>query len=154
MELLLLEDIKGLGKAGELVTVAAGYARNYLLPRRLAQMPTPHAVEFVRKKAARQEAEREAVKAEFMARAKKLATVTVDLTMKAAKEGHLYGSVTARQIAEALAAKGHVVEEKQILLAEHIKAVGEFDVNVVLHPEVQFPLKVVVSAEDEAQAKA
>jgi large subunit ribosomal protein L9 len=154
MELLLLEDIKGLGKAGELVTVAAGYARNYLLPQRLAQVPTAHAVEVVRKKTARLEAAREAEKAEHMARAKKLATVTVELTMKAAKEGHLYGSVSARQIAEALAAKGHTVEEKQILLAEHIKAVGEFDVTVVLHPEVQFPLKVVVAAEGEAPAKA
>lgn len=149
MELLLLQNVPGLGKAGDIVTVTRGYARNYLLPKRLAEVPSEQAIRVVRVKTARLEAEMEKEKAVRMDQAKVLATVTVEIAMKASEGGQLYGSVGARQIAEYLAHRGHAVEEKQVRLDEHLKAVGEYDVTVALHPEVQVPVKVVIAAESE-----
>ena len=117
----------------------------------LRQVPTDQAVREVRVKAARIEAEMEKEKAVRMEQAKQVAAVTVEFVMKVAEGGHLYGSVGPRQIAEYLTHRGHAVDEKQVGLAEHIKTVGEFDVPLTLHPEVQVPIKVVVRAEPEAK---
>ncbi|MCU0725915.1 MAG: 50S ribosomal protein L9 [Planctomycetes bacterium] len=149
MELLLLQNVPGLGKAGEIVTVSRGYARNFLLPKRLAEVPSEQAIRVVRAKTARIEAELEKEKAARMEQAKGLASVTVEIAMKAGEGGQLYGSVGAKQIAEYLSHRGHAVDEKQVRLDEHLKAVGEFDVNILLHPEVQVPVKVVITAEGE-----
>jgi large subunit ribosomal protein L9 len=149
MELLLLQKVSGLGKAGDIVTVSRGYARNYLLPQRLAEVPNEQAIRVVRAKTARLEAEMEKEKAVRMEQAKVLANVTVKIDMKASETGQLYGSVGARQISEYLSHRGHAVDEKQIHLDEHLKAVGEYDVTVTLHPEVQVPVKVIIAAESE-----
>ncbi len=150
MELLLLEDIDGLGKQGEIVTVARGYARNFLLPKKKAQVPSARAIEEVRVKAEKVRVLRLAEKADQMVTAKKLATVVLRISMKASETGHLYGSVGPRQIVDALAPEGYEVEEKQIILDPAIKDIGDYDVAVSLHPEVQVPVKVVVEAEEEA----
>jgi large subunit ribosomal protein L9 len=147
MELLLLQNVPGLGKAGEIVTVSRGYARNFLLPKRLAEVPTEQAIRVVRVKTARIEAENEKEKAARMEQAKGLASVTVEIAMKASEGGQLYGSVGAKQISEYLTHRGHAVDEKQVRLGEHLKAVGEYDVDILLHPEVQVPVKVVITAE-------
>ncbi len=149
MELILTEDVPGLGVRGDLVTVARGYAQNYLLPKKLARVPTAQVIQEVRAMAARRAAEREARKAERMEYAKRLATAHVTIPMKAGKEGQLYGSVGPRQIQEALAAQGYEVEEKQVDLDPHLKALGDYDVTIVLDPEVQVPVKVSVVSEEE-----
>jgi len=148
MELLLRDDVPGLGSRGDIVKVAKGYARNYLLPNGLAELPTPEAIEFVRKKAEKIAAEMELVKADRMEVAKTLATVAVTIAAKASEEGHLYGSVGAKQIADAIAAKGHELDEKQVVLETPLKDLGEYDVTITLHPEVQVPVKVTIEAEE------
>jgi len=147
MELLLRDDVPGVGMRGDIVNVARGYARNFLLPKGLAEVPTPQAVEAFRKRAAKVKAELELVKADKMELATKLAAVSISIAMKASEEGHLYGSVGPRQIVEALAPKGFEVDEKSVLLDPHLKEIGEYDVTISLHPEVQVPIKVTVAAE-------
>ncbi len=149
MELLLLEDVSGLGRQGEIVTVARGYARNYLLPKNLAKAPTAKAIEEVQARAEKTRVVKEADKAEQMDIAKKLATVSLTIPMKASEAGSLYGSVGPRHVLEALVAVGYELEEKQVNLDPHLKAVGEYDVSISLHPEVQVPVKVVITAEEE-----
>jgi len=148
MELLLRDDVPGLGTRGDIVKVARGYARNYLLPNGLAEVPTPEAIEAVRKQAEKISVELEKQKAEKMDVAKKLAGVALSIVANASEEGHLYGSVGAKQIQEALAAEGFELEEKQVALEAPLKEVGEFDVTIALHPEVLVPVKVTVSAEE------
>ena len=148
MELLLRDDVPGLGSRGDIVKVAKGYARNYLLPNRLAEVPTPEAIESVRKKAEKIAAEMEVIKADRMEVAKTLANVAVTIAAKASEEGSLYGSVGTKQIVDALEAAGHQVDEKQVMLDAPLKEVGEFDVTISLHPEVQVPVKVTVEAEE------
>jgi large subunit ribosomal protein L9 len=148
MELLLRDDVPGLGYRGDIVKVAKGYARNYLLPNRLAEVPTPEAIESVRKKAEKIAAEMEVIKADRMEVAKTLANVAVTIAAKASEEGSLYGSVGTKQIVDALEAAGHQVDEKQVMLDAPLKEVGEFDVTISLHPEVQVPVKVTVEAEE------
>ena len=149
MELLLVDDVPGLGNRGQIVNVARGYARNFLLPKGLARTPTADVIVSVRKRAEKIKAERAAEKAELMAAAKVLAAVSVSIAMKAGEGGQLYGSVGPRQIVDALLEKGFTVEEKSVQLEAHLKAVGEYDVMVSLHPEVQVPIKVTVAAEAE-----
>ena len=149
MELLLLETVDGLGARGEIVEVARGYARNFLLPKKLAKVPNAALIQEVRKKAARIQAEESAVKAVRMSEAQVLAGVSLEIAMKAGKEGHLYGSVGPRQIAELLKKLGHAVEEKHVVLDPPLKDLGDYDVNIALHPEVQVPVKVVIVAEEE-----
>jgi large subunit ribosomal protein L9 len=150
MELLLIDDVPGLGSRGDLVTVAKGYARNYLLPKGLARVPTEQAVVEVRARAEKIKAEEQAVVAERMDQAKTLAEAAVRLAMKASEEGHLYGSVGPRQVSEALAEQGFEVEERHVALESPLKEVGEYEVMISLHPEVQVPVKVTVVSEDEA----
>lgn len=149
MELLLVDDVPGLGDKGEIVTVARGYARNYLLPQGKARVPAPDLIEAIRKQAAKAQAEKAALRAERMEVAKKMATVALSIPAKASEEGHLYGSVGTRQIVDALAAEGYEVEERQVHLEQPLKEVGEYDVMIALHPEVQVPVRVTVAAEAE-----
>lgn len=149
MELLLRDDVPGLGSRGEIVKVPRGYARNYLIPNGLGEVPTPDAIASVRVQAEKIAVESEKQKAVKMDVAKKLAEVAVTISAKASEEGHLYGSVTAKQIQEALAGKGFELEEKQVELESPLKELGEFDVTISLHPEVLVPVKVTVEADEE-----
>jgi len=149
MELLLTQDVKGLGQQGEVVTVARGYARNYLIPQGLAAVPTEQKIGDVRALAEKNAVVAAAEKADLMEVAKVLATVSLRVAMKAAEGGHLYGSVGARQVVELLEAAGHTIDEKQVELEVPLKEIGEFDVAISLHPEVQVPIKVVIVNEEE-----
>lgn len=149
MELLLKEDVPGLGARGEIVTVARGFARNYLLPKGMAEVPTPEAIRIVRKKAEAHAKVMAAEKADKVELAQKLAAVALSIPMKASEEGHLYGSVGPRQIIESLEAEGFEFEEKVIQMDAHLKELGEYDVVLSLHPEVQVPIKVTVAAEED-----
>jgi large subunit ribosomal protein L9 len=122
MELLLKENVDNLGIRGDIVKVRPGYGRNYLIPQGLAMAATPANVKMI---------ERE---------------------RRAGEQGTLYGSVTAIDIAEALAAQGREVERRRILLKEPIKTTGEFSVPVKLHRDVSVSVKVVVAPEEDAAA--
>lgn len=146
MQVILKENIETLGHIGDIVKVAPGYARNYLLPKGLAVEATAkNAKELEHVK--RQMAYRKD-KALESARnlAARLSETPIALLHKAGEEGKLFGSVTNMEIAAFLKGKGFEIDRKTILLAEPIKHLGEFDVAVKIHPEVSATLKVTVSA--------
>lgn len=145
--IILLEDVEGLGKQGDVVTVADGYARNYLLPRGLAERATPQAQQRVEKmKRARAERlERELQEARELAA--RLQSVRCTVPVKAGVEGKIYGSVTAAGIADALSAEGIEIDRRQIELAQPIKELGVFKVPIKLHPQVETTLEVWVVEE-------
>ena len=146
MQVILKENIDTLGRIGDIVKVAPGYARNYLLPKGLAVEATAKnakALDHVKRQMAYRKD-----KALESARnlAAKLTETPVTLLHKAGEEGKLFGSVTNMEIAAFLKGQGFEIDRKTILLAEPIKHVGEFDVPVKIHPEVSATLKVKVAA--------
>jgi large subunit ribosomal protein L9 len=147
IEVILREDIKTLGHAGELVRVKPGYARNYLLPQGLAYEATEgnrkRIAAETRVKTARNQAER--TEAERLAGT--LNGITLTLTGKAGEEGKLFGSITSQDIADALARQGHSFDRRRIELEHPIKTTGSHTVSVRLHPEVHAELRVSVVAE-------
>ena len=148
MKVILNEEIENLGKAGDLVTVADGYGRNYLLPRGLAVPATPKNVKQVehQKKVV---ADRQAKLVKGLAAVKRsIENVSVTIEAQAGEEGKLFGSVTATDLAHALGREGVQVDRRKIQLPEPIKQVGETEVEVRLHSEVIAKFKVnVVAAE-------
>jgi large subunit ribosomal protein L9 len=147
MKVILRENVENLGKGGEVVEVKDGYGRNFLLPRGLAVAANPrnvreleHQKQVAAAKAAKMKASAEAV-------AKRLADTPVTLKRKVGEQDKLYGSVTAMDIAEALATRGLAVDRRAIDLAEPIKTTGDFEVPVKLHSEVVGKARVKVEAE-------
>lgn len=148
MEVILREDIEKLGSRGEVVKVASGYARNFLLPKRLAVAATDankKIVEQERQSHIRKEAKQQG-EAEDLA--KLLNGVTVTISQKAGENDQLFGSVTAKDIAEALEARNFTIDRRKIQLDEPIKQLGEFDVPIRLHRAVTATVKVVVAKEE------
>ncbi|HOX19648.1 MAG TPA: 50S ribosomal protein L9 [Gemmatimonadales bacterium] len=147
MEVILRDDIKSLGKAGDLVRVKPGYARNFLLPQGLAYEATEgnkkRIVAETKARNVRLAAEKDAA----LATAEGLAAVALTFTRKAGEEGKLFGSITSQDIADSLAAQGKTVDKRRIELPHPIKAVGEHTVIVRLHPEVHADVRVTVAAE-------
>ena len=148
MEVILRQDIEKLGARGQIVNVAEGYARNYLLPRRLA-VPAPEAnkkiVELERQAHLRREA-REKAEAEELARM--LAGVSITLHQKAGEHDQLFGSVTALDIAEALARRNFQIDRRKIQLEHPIKQLGDHKVPIRLHREVTVEITVQVLREE------
>ena len=148
-ELLLLEDVDNLGKAGDVVRVAPGYARNFLVPKGVAEPVT----EAAKRRLAKLQAEREAARKAELEAAQKLAAglkdANVTIRAKVGEDGEsLYGSVDAAQIAEGLKLVGFPeVEPSMVKLEENIKAIGTFDVEIKVHPDVAQVVKVWVVAE-------
>jgi large subunit ribosomal protein L9 len=148
MEVILREDIEKLGSRGQVIKVAAGYARNFLLPKKLAVAATPSNKKIV-------EQERQAYlrkEAKLQGEAQELATlmtgVTVTISQKAGENDQLFGSVTSKDIADALAAKSYTIDRRKIQLDEPIKQLGEFKVPVKLHKDVTAEITVVVAKEE------
>jgi large subunit ribosomal protein L9 len=149
MQIILQEDVEKLGVRGEVVTVAEGYARNFLLPKNLA-LPASAGnlkrLEKIRATLAKKTAsERDIAQKE----ADTLTGVTITLVRKAGENDQLFGSVTSADIAEAFVAQGHQVDKRSIQLAEPIKIVGEYQVPVKLHREVSAQVKVIVQKEPQ-----
>jgi len=148
MEVILREDIEKLGTRGQVVKVADGFARNFLLPRRLA-VPATEAnrkiVEQERQAALRREAKEKAAAEEL---AKMLAGVTLTTVQKAGEADQLFGSVTAKDIAEMLEKQGYTIDRKKIVLDHPIKTLGEHKVTLKLHREVSVEIPVVVNKEE------
>ena len=147
MKLILREDVEHLGKGGELVDVKPGYGRNFLLPRGLAVAANPKNVRELEHQRKIAEAKAAKLKASAEAVAKRLADTPVTLKRKVGEQDKLYGSVTALDIVEALAARGLQLERRTIDLPEPLKTIGEFEVPVKLHREVVGKAKVKVEAE-------
>jgi large subunit ribosomal protein L9 len=147
MEVILREHVEHLGNRGEVVKVADGYARNYLLPRKLALLVT----EGNKQQIAREKVKFDAREAEERkvaeAMAERIAAVEIEIARKVGETQALYGSVTSGDIAEALAAKGFDVDRRKLQLAEPIKHLGEVQVPVKLHRDVTAQVKVKVVAE-------
>lgn len=150
MKLILREDVENLGKGGELVDVKPGYGRNFLLPRGLAVPANTKNVRELEHQKAVASAKAAKLKASAQAVAQRLADTAVTLKRKVGEQDKLYGSVTALDIAEALAARGLVIDRRSIDLADPIKTLGDFEVPVKLHSEVVGKAKVKVEAEPAA----
>lgn len=147
MQIILQEDIEKLGTRGQVVEVAAGYARNYLLPRKLAIAATPgnlKRLEKIRATLAKRSANE---KESAQKLAELLSAVSVTLARKAGENDQLFGSVTSADISEALAAQGFSVDKRKIQLDEPIKLVGEYQVTAKLLHDVTAALKVIVQRE-------
>jgi large subunit ribosomal protein L9 len=147
MKLILREDVYNLGKSGELVTVKDGYARNYLLPRNLAMLANAANVRQLEHEKQVIELRQQKLKGEATDHAKKLGSISVKITRKVGDQDKLFGSVTALDIAEALAKAGHKIDRRLIHLPDPIKTIGQFEVEVRLHREVQTHIKVEVAGE-------
>ena len=146
MELILRVDIPKLGKAGTIVNVAEGYARNYLLPKKLADKPTQDAKDQIEAIVRRRIEEAKELEA-CQEMAKRLEDITVKLARKAGEDEKLFGSVTAKDIADELEAQNVVLDSKKIQLETPIKQLGLTNVEVKLHSEVTASLKVWVVSE-------
>lgn len=149
MEVILREDIDKLGARGQLVKVAPGFARNYLLPKRLA-VPATEAnkkiIEQERQAHLRKEAK---LVAEATDLGKMMANLIVSISQKAGENDQLFGSVTSKDIAEALEKQGYSIDRRKIALEEPIKTLGEFKVPLRLHREVTTEITVQVTKEAE-----
>jgi len=144
MKVILTDDLKGLGHRGDVVTVAPGYARNYLLPKELAYPATPGNVKRLEQEKHRYDARMAKEKDQAGDIAKAMEGVKIVLRKKAGEQDAIYGSVTTADLAAALAAKGITVDKRKIDLEEPIKRLGEHTVHVKLHRDVTVTLKVSV----------
>jgi large subunit ribosomal protein L9 len=148
MQIILQEDVDKLGNRGEVVTVAEGYARNYLLPRKLALEATSGNMKRLEKMRAAF-AKKEAVEKGDAARlAEMLAGVSLEEARKSGENDQLFGSVTAADISAGLAAKGFTIDKKKITLAEPIKVIGEYEIPIKLHRDVSVNVKLTVKKEE------
>jgi large subunit ribosomal protein L9 len=144
MQIILQEDVEKLGTRGQVVEVAEGYARNFLLPHKLALEASAGNMKRLEKMRAAF-AKKEAVeKADAQKLAELLAGISLELARKAGENDQLFGSVTSADISEALAAKGFTIDKKKVALAEPIKVIGEYEVPLKLHREVSTTVKLAV----------
>ena len=153
MEVILREHVENLGRRGEVVKVADGYARNYLLPRKLALLATEGNKKRIERERAKFDAKETEEKKVAEAVADRMGALEVAITRKVGETEALYGSVTSADIADAIAAKGFEVDRRKIQLHEPIKRVGEFDVPLKLHRDVVATVKVKVVPEVDPERK-
>ncbi len=145
MKVILLQDVKGKGKKGQMLEVSDGYARNFMLPKKIAIEATPDAINTMRMndKATQERIAKE--KAEALALSKQLRELTLVVTAKGGGAGRLFGSVTNQEIADALKAKaGITLDKRKIVIADQIKSVGTYTVTCKLGYEITAPLTVKI----------
>jgi large subunit ribosomal protein L9 len=147
MEVILRDHVEKLGRRGEIVKVSDGYARNYLLPRKLALPATEGNRKHVERERKIMETREAEEKSQAEAIASRLSTIDITIARRVGETEQLYGSVTASDIAEFLKTKGFEVDRRKLILPEPIKTIGEHDVPLKLHREVTAPLKVKVVKE-------
>ncbi len=144
MKVLLTQDVKKIGKKGEMLEVKEGYARNFLIPNGLAREASGGALRQAEEQKKSQDRRKTREKEEAEALAEKLKGLSLALSHKAGEGNKLFGSITSAEIAEVLAQKGFPVDRKKIILEEPIRFVGNHEVKVRLHPEVTSTLLVTV----------
>jgi large subunit ribosomal protein L9 len=151
MEVILRQHVDKLGERGELVKVANGYARNFLLPRKLALLATDANRKQIDRERAKFDVHEAEEKQGAEALASQLSGVTLEITRRVGATEALYGSVTNADIADALKAKGFEIDRRKVQLDDPIKKLGEYEVPVRLHRDVSVPIKVTVLAEATPQ---
>lgn len=147
MKVILRQDYESLGKVGDIINVKSGYARNFLLPKKIAMLVTKENLKILEQEK-RQEsikASKEKISAEKLA--KELEKVSLTASVAVGGEDRLFGSVTAQTVSDLLKEKGHDIDKKKILLEDPIKELGIYTVNIKLHPEVEGKVKVWVVKE-------
>ena len=144
MKVILLQDVRGKGKKGQMLEVSDGYARNYMLPRKIAMEATPDAVNTMRMndKATQERQARE--RAEAMKLAKRMKAMTLTVYAKGGGAGRLFGSVTSQEIADALQAQGITLDKRKIVMDDPIKIVGTYTVRCKLGYEITAQLTVQI----------
>ena len=148
MKVLLKQDVKNIGKKGEIVEVKEGYGRNFLIPNGLAAEASQGTLKQADEEKKAQERRKAREKAEAQETAQKMASLVLTLRHKAGEEGHLFGSVTNAEVAEGLKKRGFDIEKKKIHLDEPIRYVGRYTAQVRLHPEVAVSLGVAVEKQE------
>jgi large subunit ribosomal protein L9 len=147
MKVILTQDMDSLGLAGEIVEVARGYARNYLIPKKVALEATEDNIKKTETQRKSIEVKRIKLKEDAIKVKALLADVVITIAQKAGEEDKLYGSVTSMDIAEGLEKAGITIDRRKILLNKPIKSLGEYSVPIKLHPQVSAPVKVMVVPE-------
>ena len=150
MKVILTEDLKGRGYAGDIVNVSDGYARNFLLPKGLAKEATPQNLNIARQQQKANEKKHMTEKLSAEEAANKLSGLEVVVKAKSGEKGRLFGSVTSKEIADAIKDQhGIEIDKKKISLDEHIKELGEFKLQIKVHPGITADITVSVEAEKE-----
>jgi large subunit ribosomal protein L9 len=150
MKVILKQEVEKLGKTGDVVKVTPGYARNYLIPRRIAIEATPGNIKIAEMERLTQVRRDHREKESATALAKDIVKLTVTIQRKAGEGGSLYGSVTALDVADFLITHKIDIDKRKIQLEEPIKTLGEYQVPIRLHREVTVPIRVIVEPEPEA----
>ena len=146
MKVLLLSDVKGQGKKDQIVEVSDGYARNFLFPKKLAVVADAKVMSEARSKEESKQFKLKEEKAAAKALADKIGALTVKITASSGADSRLYGSVTSKDIAEALKQQHKIdIDKRKLVLADHIKAYGTYEVEVKVYPEISAILKVQVA---------
>ena len=147
MKVVLLKDVKGTGKKGDIKEVADGYAKNFLLKNGFAKIANAAALsENTRQKEA-EEFHKEMKKQDAIALAAKLKNLKIDIAIKCGENGKMFGSITSKEISENLKSLGYEIDKRKIELPEPIKAVGQYQISIKLHPEVSAKIEVEILAQ-------
>jgi large subunit ribosomal protein L9 len=152
MKVILKQDVEKLGKAGDVVKVAPGYGRNYLVPKKFALAATPGNIKIAEMEKLVQARRDHREKDASTILAREIVKLTVTVRRKSGEGGALYGSVTALDIADFLITHKIDIDKRKIQLEEPIKTIGEYEVPIRLHREVTVPIKLIVEAEPEETA--
>lgn len=152
MKVILKQDVEKLGKIGDIVKVAPGYGRNYLVPRKFAVEATPGNIKVIEIEKVSKAKRDHRDKAAAALLAQEIVKLTVTIRRKTGEEGSLYGSVTAMDIADFLITHKIDIDKRKIQLEDPIKAIGEYQVSIRLHRDVTVPVKVIVEPEPEPTA--
>ena len=144
MKVLLLQDVKGQGKKGEIINVSDGYANNFLIKKGLGTVATADTINSVNIKAKAMEKQKAAEKQKAFDEAKALKGQIIKITASKGSQGKMYGSITSKEIAEELVKLGYNVDKKQIVLKDPIRVTGEYTVNVKMYAEISTTVTVVV----------
>ena len=147
MEVILREDIQGLGYKNDTVTVKPGYGRNYLIPRGMAMIASSSNKKMIEEEIRQASHKAEKAKKDAEETANSIGDLTIEIKTKAGEKGRIFGAITPIQVAEALAAKGHQVDRKRISFEQKIKELGEYNAILDLHKEVHHPVKLNIVAE-------
>jgi len=149
MKVILLQDVKGTGKKDEIVNVSDGYARNFLLPKKLAVEASAAAMNDIKNRERAKEHRIQEEKKAAQAVADKLSGTTVKLTAKAGNSGKLFGSITAKEVAEEISRKAGIdIDKRKVSLASEIKSFGTYEVEVKLYTGISAKMFVLVASED------
>ena len=147
MEVILREDIQGLGYKNDTVSVKAGYGRNYLIPRGMAMIASTSTKKMIEEEVRQAAHKAEKAKKDATSIAEKIGDLTLEIKTKAGEKGKIFGAITPIQVAEALSAQGHEVDRKRISFEQKIKELGEYNAILDLHKEVHHPVKLNIVAE-------